>query len=67
MSDNKIYKSEKLDLNFKIKKDKNENDVIVFEDGVNYRNHEIRKIKNCDNIELKNIHNIKKNFGGVIL
>jgi hypothetical protein len=64
---NKIYFSEKLKLNFKFKKDNAGKRVIVFEDGINYRNNEVEKIKNCNDTELKNIHSLKKTFKGFIL
>jgi hypothetical protein len=63
---NEIY-SEKLKLNYKVKKDSDDNRVIVFEDGVNYRNHELLKIKHItDDIILQKIHSLKKIFNGVI-
>jgi hypothetical protein len=66
MSD-KTYFSEKLGLNFKVKNDKNEKRRVVFQDNVNYNDYEMEKIKDCNSIQMKNIHNLKKIFGGVVL
>ena len=66
MSD--VIYSEKLGLNFKNKQDPDGNRVIVFEDGVNYRNHEIKKQNKVKNSEiLKKIHDIKKIFNGTVV
>jgi len=54
--------SNKLGMIYRIKEDR-----IVFEDGVNYRPHETRAIKNIDTGGLKYIHGIKKRFKGIIL
>lgn len=39
---------------------------VIFESGVNYRMNEIRVIKDLDDTKKKNIHNIKKVFGGIV-
>jgi hypothetical protein len=64
MSD-KIYFSEKLGLNYKIKLNQNNERRIVFEDNVNYSNNEIKILEKANNQTLKNIHNVKKIFGGI--
>jgi len=66
MSD-KTYFSEKLGLNFKVKIDNKGNRRVVFQDNVNYNDYEMEKIKDCNSIQMKNIHNIKKIFGGVVI
>jgi len=64
MSD-KIYFSEKLGLNYKIKFTENDERRIVFEDHVNYNDSEMLILKNANNQAMKNIHNVKLVFGGI--
>ena len=66
MSDEVFY-SEKLGLNYKKKYDKEDNQVIVFEDNVNYRMHELYKIKDFPDTMLKKIHMVKNIFQGVVV
>jgi hypothetical protein len=63
----KIFHSSKLDLDYKIKYDNQNRKVIVFEDNINYTSYERDKIKDCSDMALKNIHNIKLLFNGVII
>lgn len=63
----KIYHSEKLNKKFKIKKNNRGENVVVFEDQVNYSQSEMKKIKDCDVVTMKNIHEIKLVFEGVVL
>ena len=62
----KIYFSDKLQLNYKIKFDGNGIRRVIFEDNINYSDNEMKKIKNCSVREMNNIHNLKKSFGGFI-
>jgi hypothetical protein len=62
-----IYRSEKLGLNFKIKNNAANKKVIVFEDGINYQESEVEKLKTASEQMIKNAHALKKIFGGVIV
>lgn len=64
---NKIYHSKKINLNYKIKHDFLDNQVVVFEDGVNYSTYEMSKIQGLSNDSMINIHAVKKIFQGVIV
>jgi hypothetical protein len=59
---NKIHHSKKLNLRYKIK-----NNIVVFEDNVNYSRQEMNKLKNLSDCAIIKVHNLKKIFKGVIL
>ena len=63
----KIFYSEKLQLNYKIKYNKRNEKIVVFQDGVNYFPGEMNQLKNCSNQMLKNVHLIKLVFEGVVI
>ena len=62
----KIYHSEKLDLDYKIKYGKSGR-VLVFQDDVNYQESEFKKLDGFSDNALKTVHDIKNIFGGVIV
>lgn len=64
---NKIFYSNKLNMNYKIKYDFMNNKIVVFEDDVNYNQEEMEKLKNVSNDNLRLAHEIKKIFKGVIV
>lgn len=66
MSD-KIYRSEKLDLNYKIKYNDFNERRIVFEDGCNYSDKEIKSMNGKTDLMVKNVHKIKKLFNSEVL
>jgi len=63
----KIFHSDKLDLNYKIRYDNQNKKVIVFEDNVFYTKNEMERIKPCSDNALRVIHDVKFVFGGVIV
>jgi hypothetical protein len=66
MSD-KIYRSEKLDLNYKIKYNALNQRRIVFEDGTNYSEKEMKSMTGKSDLIFKNVHKIKKIFNSEVL
>lgn len=56
-----IFYSAILNLKYKVNETGAE-----FEDGINYTNSEMNKMNNLNDIGLKNIHKLKKEFKGLI-
>lgn len=63
----KTYYSKKLNLNYKIKQDLMNNQIVVFEDDTNYSSYEMKKLHGLSDLNLNNIHKIKNIFNGVVL
>lgn len=62
-----IYHSTPIGLNYKLKKDKAGFNRVVFEDGTNYKPFEVELLTGVSEIDLKNIHVVKKIFAGEII
>lgn len=63
----KIYHSKKLNLRYKIKQNNVGQNIVVFEDDVNYSQYEMNKLKNLSDCAIINVHKIKNIFKGVIV
>lgn len=62
-----VFHSTTIGLNYKLKKDKAGFNRVVFEDGTNYKQFEVELLTGVDEIDLKNIHLVKKIFAGEIV
>lgn len=67
MSNSQIHYSKKLDMNYKIKHDSNNNKIVVFQDNINYNQKEMDKLKNISDDNLRLVHQIKNIFGGIVV
>jgi predicted transcriptional regulator len=63
----KIYHSKKLNLRYKIKQNNVGQNIVVFEDDVNYSQYEMNKLKNLSDCVIIKVHSLKKIFKGVIV
>lgn len=62
-----VFHSTAIGLNYKLKKDPAGFNRVIFEDNVNYQPFEIKLLNGVSDSLLKQVHLVKKIFGGEVV